>query len=170
MQTEVGELAEAAAAGKGGSSTMPHKRNPVGCAAVLTAAMRAPNLVATVFSGMVQEHERALGGWQAEWEALPELARLSGGALAQITAIVSNIEVNTQRLDAHTLVEHASKEAVAKGTTLHDVLSNDERVAQHLSSTQLQALLDPVNYAGQASAFVDAALILHRSNSSRSAS
>jgi len=66
-----------AAAGKGGSSTMPHKRNPVGCAAVLTAAMRAPNLVATVFSGMVQEHERALGGWQAEWEALPDLARLT---------------------------------------------------------------------------------------------
>ncbi|WP_213778509.1 3-carboxy-cis,cis-muconate cycloisomerase [Caballeronia sp. dw_276] len=197
MQTEVGELAEPAAAGKGGSSTMPHKRNPVGCAAVLTAAMRAPNLVATVFSGMVQEHERALGGWQAEWEALPDLARLSGGALAQITAIVSNIEVNTQRLagnlnlthglilgeavmlalgdrigrlDAHALVEHASKEAVAKGTTLHAVLSNDERVTQHLSSTQLLTLLDPANYAGQASAFVDAALNLHRSKTSRSTS
>jgi 3-carboxy-cis,cis-muconate cycloisomerase len=197
MQTEVGELAEPAAAGKGGSSTMPHKRNPVGCAAVLTAAMRAPNLVATIFSGMVQEHERALGGWQAEWEALPDLARLSGGALAQITAIVGNIEVNTQRLaanldlthglvlgeavmlalgdrigrlDAHTLVEHASKEAVAQNVTLHDVLSNDERVTQHLSANELKALLDPANYAGQASAFVDAALNLHRSNSSRSAS
>ena len=197
MQTEVGELAEPAAAGKGGSSTMPHKRNPVGCAAVLTAAMRAPNLVATVFSGMVQEHERALGGWQAEWEALPDLARLSGGALAQMTAIISNLEVNTQRLaanldlthglilgeavmlalgdrigrlDAHTLVEHASKEAVSSGATLHDVLSNDESVTQHLSSAQLQVLLDPANYAGQASAFVDAVLSLHRSNSSRSAS
>jgi 3-carboxy-cis,cis-muconate cycloisomerase len=144
---------------------------------------------------MVQEHERALGGWQAEWEALPDLARLCGGALAQITAIVSNIEVNTQRLaanldlthglilgeavmlalgdrigrlDAHTLVEHASKEAVAKGATLYDVLSNDARVTQHLSLEQLQALLDPANYAGQAHAFVDAALLLHRSNSSRS--
>jgi 3-carboxy-cis,cis-muconate cycloisomerase len=195
MQTEVGELAEPAAAGKGGSSTMPHKRNPVGCAAVLTAAMRAPNLVATVFSGMVQEHERALGGWQAEWEALPDLARLTGGALAQITAVVSNIEVNTGRLaanldlthglilgeavmlalgdrigrlDAHTLVEHASKQAVATGATLYDVLSNDERVTQHLSLVQLQALLDPANYAGQAHAFVDAALLLHRSHSSRS--
>jgi len=191
MQTEVGELAEPAAAGKGGSSTMPHKRNPVGCAAVLSAAMRAPNLVATVFSGMVQEHERALGGWQAEWEALPDLARLSGGALAQITAIVSNMEVNTERLDAnldlthglilgeavmlalgdrigrldaHSLVEHASKEAVAKGTTLYDVLSNDTRVTQHVSSVQLQALLDPANYAGQATAFVDAVLKRHRSN------
>jgi len=195
MQTEVGELAEPAAAGKGGSSTMPHKRNPVGCAAVLTAAMRAPNLVATVLSGMVQEHERALGGWQAEWEALPDLARLTGGALAQITAIVSNIEVNTERLaanlgfthglilgeavmlalgdrigrlDAHTLVEHASKQAVATGAALYDVLSNDERVTQHLSLVQLQALLDPANYAGQAHAFVDAALLLHRFPSSRS--
>ena len=174
---------------------MPHKRNPVGCAAVLTAAMRAPNLVATVFSGMVQEHERALGGWQAEWEALPDLARLTGGALAQITAIVSNIEVNADRLaanldlthglilgeavmlalgdqigrlDAHTLVEHASKQAVATGATLYDVLSNDERVTQHLSLVQLQALLDPANYAGQAHAFVDAALRVHRSPSSRS--
>jgi 3-carboxy-cis,cis-muconate cycloisomerase len=191
MQTEVGELAEPAAAGKGGSSTMPHKRNPVGCAAVLTAAMRAPNLVATVFGGMVQEHERALGGWQAEWEALPELARLAGGALAHITAIVSDIEVNagrlkanldlTQglilgeavmlalgdqigRLDAHALVEHASKRAVADGATLYDVLAGDERVMQHLSTIQLQALLDPANYAGQAHAFVDTVLHLHRTN------
>jgi 3-carboxy-cis,cis-muconate cycloisomerase len=168
---------------------MPHKRNPVGCAAVLTAAAWAPGLVATVFSGMVQEHERALGGWQAEWEALPDLARLAGGALAQITGIVADIEVSavrlkanldvTQglilgeavmlalgdqigRLDAHSLVEHASKEAVAGGTTLYDVLSKDGRVTQHLSHTQLQALLDPANYAGQAQAFVDAALLRHR--------
>jgi 3-carboxy-cis,cis-muconate cycloisomerase len=189
MQTEIGELAEPAAAGKGGSSTMPHKRNPVGCAAVLTAAMRAPNLVATIFGGMVQEHERALGGWQAEWEALPDLARLTGGALAQITTIVADIEVSEDRLaanldvtqglilgeavmlalgdaigrlDAHAWVEHASKHALASGQTLYDVLSADTRVTQHLSSSQLRALLDPANYAGQAHAFVDAVLALHR--------
>jgi 3-carboxy-cis,cis-muconate cycloisomerase len=189
MQTEIGELAEPAAAGKGGSSTMPHKRNPVGCAAVLTAAMRAPNLVATIFSGMVQEHERALGGWQAEWEALPDLARLTGGALGQITSIVAEIEVNEERLaanldvthglilgeavmlalgdaigrlDAHALVEHASKDALASGRTLYDVLSIDTRVTEHLSASQLRALLDPANYAGQAHAFVDAVIALHR--------
>jgi 3-carboxy-cis,cis-muconate cycloisomerase len=72
------------------------------------------------------------------------------------------------RLDAHTLVEHASKQAVASGATLYDVLSNDERVTQHLSLVQMQALLDPANYAGQAHAFVDAALRVHRSRSSRS--
>ena len=191
MQTEVGELAEPAAAGKGGSSTMPHKRNPVGCAAVLTAAMRAPNLVATVFAGMVQEHERALGGWQAEWEALPDLARLTAGALAQMKAIVPDLEVNTERLaanldatrglvlgeavmlalgdkigrlDAHKLVERASKEAVASARTLFDVLSADATVTQHLSSNQLKQLLDPANYAGRAQAFIDAALELHHAN------
>lgn len=137
----------------------------------------------------------ALGGWQAEWEALPDLARLTGGALAQITAIVSNIEVNADRLaanldlthglilgeavmlalgdrigrlDAHTLVEHASKQAVATGATLYHVLASDEHVMQHLSLVQLQALLDPANYVGQAHAFVDAALVGHRSQLSRS--
>ncbi|MGI4857510.1 MAG: 3-carboxy-cis,cis-muconate cycloisomerase [Janthinobacterium lividum] len=188
MQTEVGELAEPAAAGKGGSSTMPHKRNPVGCAAALSAAVRAPHLVGMLFSGMVQEHERALGGWQAEWEALPELARLAGGALAQITAIVTDIEVDTGRLArnlaltdglimgeavmlalgdrigrlaAHTLVEHASHRAIAEQRTLFDVLSEDEAVSRDLSREQLTALLTPANYVGQAHAFVDAVVAHH---------
>ncbi len=188
MQTEVGELGEPAAAGKGGSSTMPHKRNPVGCAAVLTAAVRAPNLVATVFAGMVQEHERALGGWQAEWDALPDLARLTGGALAQIAQIVAGLDVNTERLaanldlthglilgeavmlalgdrigrlDAHHVVEHASKEAVRTGATLFDVLAADATVSAHLSRDALARLLDPAHYVGEAHAYVDAVLALH---------
>ncbi|QGZ56847.1 3-carboxy-cis,cis-muconate cycloisomerase [Paraburkholderia acidiphila] len=183
MQTEVGELGEPAAAGKGGSSTMPHKRNPVGCAAVLTAATRAPGLVATVFAGMVQEHERALGGWQAEWDALPDLARLAGGALAQIEQITAGLEVRPERLaanldithglilgeavmlalgdqigrlDAHHLVEHASKSAVQSGRTLYEVLAADPAVTRHLDEARLKALLDPANYVGQAHAFVDA--------------
>jgi 3-carboxy-cis,cis-muconate cycloisomerase len=185
MQTELGEVAEPAAAGKGGSSTMPHKRNPVGCAAVLTAATRAPNLVATIFAGMVQEHERALGGWQAEWEALPDLARLTAGALSNILGIVPSMEINVERLkknldvtnglvlgeavmlalgdaigrmDAHKLVEGASKTSIANGTTLFDALAANETVMQHLSRDQLQRLLDPANYVGQAQAFVDAAV------------
>ncbi|WP_455777083.1 lyase family protein, partial [Burkholderia stabilis] len=182
------ELGEPAAAGKGGSSTMPHKRNPVGCAAVLTAAVRAPNLVATVFAGMVQEHERALGGWQAEWDALPDLARLTGGALAQIAQIVAGLDVNTERLaanldlthglilgeavmlalgdrigrlDAHHVVEHASKEAVRTGATLFDVLAADATVSAHLSRDALARLLDPAHYVGEAQAYVDAVLALH---------
>ncbi|WP_244848465.1 3-carboxy-cis,cis-muconate cycloisomerase [Caballeronia sp. SL2Y3] len=189
MQTELGEVAEPSAAGKGGSSTMPHKRNPVGCAAVLTAATRAPNLVATIFAGMVQEHERALGGWQAEWEALPDLARLTSGALANVKDIVPGLEVNVGRLaanlnatnglvlgeavmlalgdaigrlDAHKLVEGASKAAVASGQSLFDVLATDETVSAHLSQARLKELLDPANYVGQAQAFVDAAIAQHR--------
>ncbi|SDG07268.1 3-carboxy-cis,cis-muconate cycloisomerase [Paraburkholderia phenazinium] len=188
MQTELGELGEPAAAGKGGSSTMPHKRNPVGCAAVLTAATRAPGLVATVLSGMVQEHERALGGWQAEWDALPDLARLAGGALANIEQIVSGLDVNVARLaanlevthglilgeavmlalgdsigrlEAHHRVEQASKTAVQTGQRLFDVLAADPAVTQHLSVEQLQRLLDPAQYVGQAHAYVDAVLALH---------
>ncbi|KMY85666.1 3-carboxy-cis,cis-muconate cycloisomerase [Candidatus Paraburkholderia calva] len=189
MQTELGEVAEPAAAGKGGSSTMPHKRNPVACAAVLTAATRAPNLVATIFAGMVQEHERALGGWQAEWEALLDLARLTEGALSNIKAIVPDMEVNVDklahnlgvtnglvlgeavmlalgdaigRLDAHKLVEGASKASVANGTSLFDELAANETVTGHLSNDRLKALLDPANYVGQAQTFVNAALALHR--------
>ncbi|HEV3431390.1 MAG TPA: 3-carboxy-cis,cis-muconate cycloisomerase [Paraburkholderia sp.] len=195
MQTEIGELGEPAAAGKGGSSTMPHKRNPVGCAAVLTAATRAPGLVATVFAGMVQEHERALGGWQAEWDALPELARLAGGALAQIEQIAGGLEVRPERLaanldvthglilgeavmlalgdrigrlDAHHLVERASKSAVQSGRTLYDVLAEEPAVTQHLDDARLKALLDPANYVGEAHAFVDAVLAAYATAAQRS--
>ncbi|QBQ99435.1 3-carboxy-cis,cis-muconate cycloisomerase [Paraburkholderia pallida] len=197
MQTEIGELGEPAAAGKGGSSTMPHKRNPVGCAAVLTAATRAPGLVATVFAGMVQEHERALGGWQAEWDAVPELARLAGGALAQIEQITGGLEVRPERLaaslnvthglilgeavmlalgdrigrlDAHHLVEHASKTAVQTGRTLYDVLAADPAVTQHLDDARLKALLDPANYVGEAHAFVDAVLASYGARAPHSSS
>jgi 3-carboxy-cis,cis-muconate cycloisomerase len=171
MQTEVGEVAEPAAAGKGGSSTMPHKRNPVGCAAVLTAATRAPNLVATIFAGMVQEHERALGGWQAEWEALPDLA---AAMEVNVERLAHNLDVTNGlvlgeavmlalgdaigRLDAHKLVEGASKASVAKGTSLFDELAANETVTRHLSQDQLKQLLDPVNYVGEAQAFVAAAI------------
>ena len=67
MQYEVGEAAEPGGDGRGGSSTMPHKRNPTACMLAIAAAKRTPGLVADFLSGMVQEHERALGGWQAEW-------------------------------------------------------------------------------------------------------
>ncbi|TDV34066.1 3-carboxy-cis,cis-muconate cycloisomerase [Paraburkholderia caballeronis] len=197
MQTEVGELAEPAAAGKGGSSTMPHKRNPVGCAAVLTAATRAPGLVATVFAGMVQEHERALGGWQAEWDALPDLARLAGGALFHIGQIVGGLDVRPERLaanldatnglilgeavmlalgdhigrlNAHHVVEQASKAAVQSGRSLYDVLAADPAVMDHLGAERLRALLDPANYAGEAHAFVDAVLASYAQHAPRSSS
>jgi 3-carboxy-cis,cis-muconate cycloisomerase len=188
MQTEIGELAEPSAAGKGGSSTMPHKRNPVGCACALSAAARVPGLVATMLGAMVQEHERALGGWQAEWETLPEIARLCAGALRSVAQVVEGIEVDTHRLarnldetrglilaeavmlalgaamgrmEAHRLVEHASREAVLSGRSLRDVLAAEPAVTRLIDDAQLDKLLDPANYVGSATRFVDAVLAEH---------
>ncbi|WP_250144303.1 lyase family protein, partial [Escherichia coli] len=92
MQTEVAEISEPSAPGRGGSSTMPHKRNPVLCAAILSAANRLPALMAGLYAGQVQEHERALGGWQAEWQSLPQLLVLSGAAMAQSLDLVNGLE------------------------------------------------------------------------------
>lgn len=144
-QTEIGELAEPSAPGRGGSSTMPHKRNPVGCAAILAAAARVPPLVSTILSAMIQEHERALGGWQAEWDVLPQIAALTGGALRHVVNVLEGLEVYPQRmvenldstnglilaeayvlalgsrigrLPAHELVERASQDAVGRNCPL----------------------------------------------------
>src|SRR5262249_57709080 len=87
MQTDVAEAFEPAAPGRGGSSTMPHKRNPVAAAAALAAATIAPNLLATIFAAQVQEHERAVGGWQAEWPTFPALALVTSGALGAVVEI-----------------------------------------------------------------------------------
>lgn len=189
MQTEIGELVEPSAAGKGGSSTMPHKCNPVGCAAALTAAARMPGLVATMLAAMLQEHERALGGWQAEWETLPDIARLCAGALANISEVAAGLEVDTARLAAnlnltrglvlaeaamlalgaslgrlraHELVERASREAVRSGRALRAVLGDNPDVTRVLDERQLDALFDPANYSGQARQFVDAVLERYR--------
>ncbi|TXI89811.1 MAG: 3-carboxy-cis,cis-muconate cycloisomerase [Cupriavidus sp.] len=151
MQTEVAEVAEPGGPGRGGSSTMPHKRNPVGCAAVLTVAVRVPPLVSTLLAGMVQEHERALGGWQAEWDTLPQIVTLAAGALRQMRDVVTGLQVDAARmranldltqglilgeaamlalgdrigrLPAHHLVEQASRAAVARGTTLREALAH----------------------------------------------
>ena len=148
-QTEIGELAEPGAPGRGGSSTMPHKRNPVGCAAVLAAAIRVPPLVSTILAGMVQEHERALGGWQAEWDVLPQIVALTGGALRNMNEVLEGLEVYADRMEqnlnqtrglilaeayalalapamgrlrAHELVEQASQDAVRRGCELRSAV------------------------------------------------
>ena len=101
-QTEIGEALEPGAPGKGGSSTLPHKRNPVGSAVVLAAATRVPALVSTMLAAMPQEHERGLGGWHAEWETLPEIFLLAAGALSHTTQIVNGLEVYEDKM-AHNL-------------------------------------------------------------------
>jgi 3-carboxy-cis,cis-muconate cycloisomerase len=189
MQTDVAEAAEPVAEGRGGSSTMPHKRNPVGCAATLTAAVRVPALVSTMLSGMVQEHERALGGWQAEWDTLPEIVQLTAGALQQMKQVASGLTVDVARMRdnldtthgqimaeavtlalgskigrmaAHQLVERACHSASKSGQHLRHVLALDPSVSAELPPDELDRLLDPSNYLGQAVTFVDRVLETHR--------
>jgi len=191
MQTEVGEVAEPSGAGKGGSSTMPHKRNPVGCATVLAAATRMPGLASTLLAALPQEHERALGGWQAQWATLREMACLAAGALDRMCEIVEGLQVdsarmranldvthglilgeavmlalgaNLGRLQAHHVVEAASRKAVQESKTLHDVLAQDAdvlRIWGTATSQRLSALLDPTHYLGDAGAAVDRVLAEH---------
>jgi 3-carboxy-cis,cis-muconate cycloisomerase len=185
MQTEIAELFEPAGEGRGGSSTMPHKRNPVACAVVLSAATRAPALAATMLSAMSQEHERGLGGWHAEWETLPELFRLSAGALHRMSETVAGLEVQPDRMlqnleithgliyaeavtmvlgkrigkaAAHQLVEVASRKAVEKKMHLREILSADAEVSSRLSAAELDKLFDPRNYTGMANQFIDRAI------------
>ena len=188
-QTEVAELSEPVAVGRGGSSTLPHKRNPVGCAAALTAATRVPALVSTMLAGMPNEHERALGGWQAEWDTLPDIASLCSGALTQMRDVVEGLGVDVKRMrtnmdlthglvmaepvaqalaenlgraQAHELVEAACHTALAEERSLLRVLQSNDKVSAALSPDRLAALFDPVAYAGETGAFVDRVLVAHR--------
>jgi 3-carboxy-cis,cis-muconate cycloisomerase len=189
MQTEVAEAFEPAAPGRGGSSTMPHKHNPVHCAVILSAATRVPALVGVMLAAMVQEHERGLGGWHAEWETLPEICLLAAGALTQTTAIVGGLRVDAQmmaanlettrglimaeavsvalanhigRQPAHELVEHACAQAVRERRHLREVLAGDARVTRHLSGAQLDRALDPAHYLGEAQRLVERVLAARR--------
>src|SRR2546422_840488 len=101
-QAEVGEMLESPPTkGVGGSSAMPHKRNPVACLQALTAAVRAPGLMATLLSASIGEHERALGGWQAELVTIPELVDAAGGALDALERIAGGLVVNAERMKAN---------------------------------------------------------------------
>jgi 3-carboxy-cis,cis-muconate cycloisomerase len=182
MQTEIAEIFEPAGEGRGGSSTMPHKRNPVSAAIVLSAATRVPGLVSTMLSAMVQEDERGLGDWHAEWETLPEIFRLTAGALHEMAAIVPHLEVDAARMrrnldvthglifaeavtmamgnhigksSAHTLVEAASRQARESGKNLREVLAQDPAVTERLTSAELDRLFAPENYLGVAEELVD---------------
>ena len=188
MQTEVGEASEAAGSedsARGGSSAMPHKRNPVACAAILAAATRMPGLVATMLAAMVQEHERALGGWQAEWETLPDIVRLASGALARTREVVAGMTIDSERmranldlthglvmaeavtlalgermgrLAAHGRVAAACRRAVEEGRPLRSVLGEDAEIKSLLPAAELDRLFDAGGYLGMADEFVDRAL------------
>lgn len=179
MQTEIGEVYEGAAAGKGGSSTMPHKRNPVTCAAIIANAQRTPFLAASILAAMPQEHERSAGLWHAEWEPLTELLQLCAGALEQAVGLIDQLEVDEQRMlqnleltrgliyaenvalalapklgkaAAHEWVEKACKTAISKQVHLKSVL-----LEQHidLPERELDELFKPENTLGSSLEIID---------------
>ncbi|MDR7056597.1 3-carboxy-cis,cis-muconate cycloisomerase [Pseudomonas koreensis] len=188
MQTEAAEVFEPAAPGKGGSSTMPHKRNPVGAAVLIGAATRVPGLVSTLFSAMPQEHERSLGLWHAEWETLPEICCLVSGSLQQARLLADGLEVDAARMarnleltqglvlaeavsivlaqrvgrdTAHHLLEQCCKRAVAEQRHLRAVLADEPQVTAELSGAELDDLLNPAHYLGQAQVWVERAVAEH---------
>ena len=188
-QTEIAELAEPLAPGRGGSSTMPHKRNPVACSAVLACVTRVPALVSTMLTSMVQEQERALGSWQSEWDTLPEIAMLTSAALNHLRELMPGLSVDATRMRAnidltqglvmaeavslalasqigraaaHDLIESACHKAVERGQSLRDILQSDPRLPADFSAERLDALFDPERYTGEAPAFIDRVLEHHR--------
>jgi 3-carboxy-cis,cis-muconate cycloisomerase len=182
MQTDVAEAFEPAAPGRGGSSSMPHKRDPVSAAAALAAATIAPNLAATILAAQVQEHERGLGSWQAEWLTFPALALVTSGALNAIVEIAEGLEVDSERMranleashglimgeavsfalpakigkpNADRIVEEASRKAASANRDLEDVLAEDDQVKLSLSLGDLAKLFEPMGYQGAAQTFID---------------
>lgn len=194
-QTEIAEAFEPAGDGRGGSSTMPQKRNPVAAAVALAAATRVPGLTSVMLSAMVQEHERGLGGWHAEWDILPEIVRLTAGALHHLVETAGGLEVDTERAgrnldltsglvfaesvmitlakylgrsEAHELVAEASKQAIAGKKHLRDVLKEHPKVSSCLSAQEIDSLFEPLSYTGIANTLIDSAISAYRLNSKRS--
>ena len=180
MQGEVAEAAEPGGDGRGGSSTMPHKRNPIACSLTLAAAHRVPGLLASFLSAMVQELERGAGGWQAEWPIVSSIIQSLGVAVASMAEAVEGLTVDTARMRAnleatggtvfaervmmllgatlgrdvaHKLLEQAVLKCSAERRRLVDVLAEMPEIARAISSDVLSSLDSPENYLGMARLF-----------------
>jgi 3-carboxy-cis,cis-muconate cycloisomerase len=196
-QTEIGEVAEGAGGpggvgepGRGGSSAMPHKRNPVASVVILGCTRRAPGLLATMAANAEHELQRAAGAWHAEWETLTDLLRLTASAAAWAAELLAGLSVDAERmranlnatggllmaehvatmlapalgrLAAHDLVRDASARAARRGISLQAALLDDAAVARAgIGPAELAAAVDPAGYLGTAAEFVRRALAAHR--------
>ncbi len=180
MQTEVAEAHEPARTPNGPNG--PHKRQPNTVAAAITAATMAPNLLATVVAGQVQEHESGLGGWQAQWHAIPALLLATSGAVAAVGELAQGIEIDAERMrsnldqarglsmtDAGTIalgaklgpqqakliVEEASRQTIASKRHLNTILAEDPRVLAHMTPGELARLFELMGYQGVAQTYID---------------
>jgi 3-carboxy-cis,cis-muconate cycloisomerase len=185
MQPEVGEVSEPSGAGRGGSSAMPHKRNPVGCVAALEAAQRLPHLAAVLMSQLEPEHERGLGQWQGQWFTLRDLLCSAASALAAMAEVLEGLEVNERAMlanlersrglvysenvsvrlsrslgkqAAHALTEKLCETTVREGKTLLEAARADPQVTKAISGTELEELFDPQRSLGSAAVMIERSL------------
>lgn len=194
-QTEVGEVTESAAPGKGGSSAMPQKHNPVDAISALASARLAIGMMPVILSAMAQEHERAIGGWQAEWAVVPNLFRYTASAVEHVRQAVSGLHVDTARMGANLaltrglimaesltmalaphlgkpaaqhVVQAACEHAAKSGMSLREVALAEKQVYAILSLEEIDSALDPSNYLGSTDTFIDRTLAsYHEVRSSR---
>jgi len=185
MQNEAAEVAEPGGEGRGGSSTMPHKRNPIACALTLAAAERTPGLIASFLSAMVQEHERGVGSWQSEWPLIASVIQATGSAASSMAETAEGLSVDVARMRqniqntrglifaekammllapklgrdvAHELLERAARESITQQKHLSKVLAEMPEVASRVEPSVLEQLAIPEQYLGCAEAFRQALL------------
>nr|WP_315232670.1 3-carboxy-cis,cis-muconate cycloisomerase [uncultured Albidiferax sp.] len=189
MQTEVGEVFEPYAPGRGSSSTMPQKRNPISCLYIHANISVARQHAAALMDAMVADHERSTGPWEIEWVSLPEIFCLMSGALKQTKFVLAGLEVDTVQMRrnidmthglvmseavmmglgpfigreyAHDLVYELCRDALKQQRPLVEILAEHPEINAHVSRAQLDAFCDPANYLGQAGVMVDQVLALRR--------
>ncbi len=161
---------------------MPHKRNPIGCAITLAAANRTPGLVSSFLSGMVQEHERGVGGWQAEWTTVSTLVQATGVAIASMAEVTEGMTINQDKMRAniadtngvifaerammllgkalgrdvaHRVLEDATQQSIAQRRRLTEVLREMPNVTSHLDAATISELDTPEQYLGSSDIFVE---------------
>lgn len=185
MQTEVAEVFEPYHHGRGSSSTMPQKRNPIASCYIHAAISVVRQHAAALMDAMVADHERSTGPWEIEWIVLPEAFCLTAGALKQSISVLEGLEVDPQAMRrnidmthglvmseavmmglgpyigreyAHDLVYDICRQAVKQQRPLLDLLCENAQIMQHVSREQLAAMCDPANYLGQSGVMVDRVL------------
>ncbi|MBI1202320.1 MAG: 3-carboxy-cis,cis-muconate cycloisomerase [Rhodopseudomonas sp.] len=189
MQTEVEEVYEPFHQGRGSSSTMPQKRNPISSVYITAQTAIVKQMVAALLEAMVEDHERATGPWEIEWITLPEIFMLSAGALAQTRFVLEGLQVNEKKMYdnifitkglimseavmmalgdkmgrnfAHDHVYDICREVVKTGRPLIDLLAEDKEIAKYASRAELEKMIDPANYLGVAGEMVDRVLAMRK--------
>ena len=191
MQTEVEEVYEPFHEGRGSSSTMPQKRNPISSVYITALTSVVRQQAAALLDAMIEDHERATGPWEIEWIVLPEIFCLTAGALAQTLFMLSGLQVDEKKMRAnldltkglivseavmmglgpylgrqyaHDLVYDICRKVIATGRPLLDLLAEDKEIAKHMSRAELAKLVDPANYLGQAGEMVDRVLAMRKTS------